>query len=250
MGNGIELKSGRTEWDDLIIIGGIAAILQLGYVLFTMLVSMPVTMMSGQQMPVTAQEWFTMINQDPVLALCFIDFPMYIFMFLMYFTSFAFYCIFKRKREGYSILLTALVFLSVTLGLAKSDVFSLFHLSSQYAEATTDAVRQQLLAAGEAVIASNVWNSTAGYFMGIMMLAPLLIYSIMMLDTPYFKKRTAYVGILAIGLDLFQHIIHIFAIDIAATILVISGIFYIPLFLFIGLDMVKMGGQGLDTYNE
>ena len=38
----------------------------------------------------------------------------------------------------------------------------MIHLSGAYAGAATDAEKSQLLAAGEALIASDMWKSTAG----------------------------------------------------------------------------------------
>ena len=231
----------QSSWNTIVKVAGIAAFFQLGYVIIVFLIELPLTMVSGFEMPITALDFFNLIEKDRLVAIFLLDVPMIILLFMAFFTSFGIYGVLRKKDEAVSILLTGFVFVSITLALATSDVFSIFRLSDHYAVATTEAMRQQLLAAGEAIIASNLWNSTAGYFTGILMQGSFLIFSFLMLrDTP-FEKRTAYTGILANGLDLFQHLVHIFVPSIASSILMISGIFYVPWFLFLGLDFLKIG---------
>ena len=55
------------------------------------------------------------------------------------------------------------------LALANESAFAMMHLSDLYAAASSAAQQEQLLAAGEAVIAANMWNSTAGFLAGIFM---------------------------------------------------------------------------------
>ncbi len=233
-------KNTHSDWKSIVKVAGIAAFIQLGYIIVVFAIELPVVAGSGFDTPESALDFFTIITEDPLAAICFLDVPMYLLLFMAYFTSFGLYGILRRKNEAVSVLLTALIFVSVTLALATSDVLSLFHLSGRFAAASTESMRQQLLAAGEAVIASNLWHSTAGYFVGIMMQGPFLIFSIMMMRGTSFKRRTAYTGILANGLDLLQHLIHIFVPSIASSILMISGIFYIPWFLFLGLDFIRI----------
>ena len=114
-------------------------------------------------------------------------------------------------------------------------------LSDRYAAATTDVQRSQLLAAGEAIIASEMWNSTAGFMAGILLQGSGVFISIVMLRSKMFSKWTVYAGILANGFDLVQHIIHPFVPSISAIILMIAGPFYLIWLPLIGRDLLRLG---------
>jgi uncharacterized membrane protein len=110
------------------------------------------------------------------------------------------YAALRRSHQAYTALATALVFVGMILALANHSAFSMIHLSDQYAAATTAAQRAQLLAAGEAVIASDRWHSTAGFLAGIFMQGGFVFISVVMLQGKEFSKGTAYTGLLANGL--------------------------------------------------
>jgi hypothetical protein len=85
-------------------------------------------------------------------------------------------------------------FVAVTTGFATHSGFSLIHLSDQYAAATTEAQRIQLLATGEAVLAADMWNSSGAYMSGILLQGAGIIISVVMLCSKNFSKVTAYAG--------------------------------------------------------
>lgn len=99
-----------------------------------------------------------------------------------------------------------LVFAGVTLFLATPSVFSYLHLSDKYAIATSELEKSQLLSAGEAIIASDMWHGTGAKIGSLLMQIGALIISILMLKNNVFTKLTAYIGILTHGLDL-SHIL-------------------------------------------
>jgi len=59
-----------------------------------------------------------------------------------------------------------------------------------------------LLAAGEAIFASDVWNGTGATIGGILIQVAATLISIAMLSSKSFGKSTAYVGVTTYGLDL------------------------------------------------
>ncbi len=71
--------------------------------------------------------------------------------------------------------------MAVTGCFATESTFSLLHLGDRYADAATDAQRAQFLAAGEAVIASDMWNSSSAYMAGILLQGAGVIISVIML---------------------------------------------------------------------
>ena len=98
----------------------------------------------------------------------------------------------------------ALVFVGIATYFPSNIAFSMLFLSDQYAQSTTDAQRNLLLASGQAILASL--QSSTFYVSYILMSAATLIISAVMLRSEnIFGNVTAYVGILAsaLGLGLF-----------------------------------------------
>jgi hypothetical protein len=115
------------------------------------------------------------------------------------------------------------------------------NLSDRYAAASSAAQQEQLLAVGEAVLAANMWNSTAGFLAGIFMQGGFVFISFVMLRGQDFSKGTAYTGILSNGLDFIHLFVALFAPALAATLLAIGGVFYLFWFVLLGRDLVKLG---------
>src|SRR3954454_24054454 len=91
-------------------------------------------------------------------------------------------------------LATIISIVVVTTYFASNTAFNMLALSNQYAAASTDAERTQLLAAGKAMLA--IWQGSAydvGYVLGGV---AILIISVVMLQSAVFSKATAYVGLL------------------------------------------------------
>jgi hypothetical protein len=112
-------------------------------------------------------------------------------------------------------------------------------LSERYHQATDDLTRSQLIAAGEAVIASNMWHSTASYFSGIMLQGSAVMISIAMIGHGSFRKLTIIAGIGANGLDLLQHLVHPLLPSFAEIVLYVAGPFYIIWYIVLALDLYK-----------
>jgi hypothetical protein len=68
-------------------------------------------------------------------------------------------------------------------------------LSNRYSDATTDAERASLLAAGEAMMAT--FEGTAFNVYYVLSAIALLLIAVVMLRSTVFSKRTAYVGLIA-----------------------------------------------------
>ena len=74
-------------------------------------------------------------------------------------------------------------------------------LSEKYAAATTEATRAQFLAAGEAILATDIWHGTGAIIGGILVQSSAVLISVVMLHSTVFGKITAYLGIVMHGLD-------------------------------------------------
>jgi hypothetical protein len=110
-----------------------------------------------------------------------------------------FYSIYKAlKRPNIGeivILINILIFAGLTLFLATPSVFSYVDLSDKYALATSEIQKNQLLSAGEAILASDMWHGTGAKIGGMLLQTGALLISVVMLQSKIFSKATAFMGI-------------------------------------------------------
>jgi hypothetical protein len=230
-----ESETTQSDWNHLTQLGGIVAWIQLACVLVTFVV---MTIVGGE--PTTAAEYYDALNGG-IAGLLRLDFTTLILLALFPFVAVGIYAAFRHSRPAYALLAMVLILVGTLLGLANHSAFSMIHLSDLYAAAATSAQQEQLLAAGEAVIASDMWHSSAGFFAGIFMQGGFVFISFVMLRSPGFSKWTAYTGILSNGLDFLHVFVGLFAPGLAYTLLAIGGVFYLIWFPLLGWDLIRLG---------
>jgi hypothetical protein len=147
----------------------------------------------------------------------------------------------RRVSPVATLFATLFTLIAVTICFASESTFSLLHLGGQYAAAVSEAQRAQLLAAGEAVIASDFWNSSGAYMSGILLQGGGVIISLVMLRSRDFSKVTAIAGLLGNALDLIQHLLHPFTPSLSATIQMLMGPFYLLWFPLLARDLFRLG---------
>jgi hypothetical protein len=235
-----DFKPGEANWKSLYTIGGVAAILQLVSILaYSIVIGV-----FGQK-PTSAAGYFAIHQSSPLEAFFRGDFLLMILIGLYLGTFPALYIALRRINPVYTALATLFTLIAVTLSFANESTFSLLHLGDQYAAATSEAQRAQFLAAGEAVIASDMWNGSAAYMSGILLQGSGVIISVIMLRSQDFSKVTGYAGLLGNGLDLVQHILHPFAPSISAFITMFMGLFYFVWFPMLARDFFKIRRNSL-----
>jgi hypothetical protein len=219
----------------LYTLGGIAAILQLIAILsYSILVGL-----LGPK-PVSAAEYFDAYQNSPMGAFLRGDFLLMLLIGLYLGTFPALYAALRRLSPVYAALATLFTLLAVAGSFATESSFSLLHLGEQYVSTTNEAMRSQLQAAGEAVIASDMWNSSAAYMGGILLQGSGVMISVIMLRSKDFSKVTAYSGLLGNGLDLIQHILHIFLPSVSSFITIFMGVFYFVWFPMLARDLFRL----------
>ena len=114
------------------------------------------------------------------------------------------------------------------------------HLSDKYAAATTAAQKEQLSAAGEAILASNMWHGTGAMIGGILMLIAALILSVVMLKSAVFGTGTAYIGILTHGFDLARIVVSFFSLQIGVILMAVAGPLYLVWFPLLARDLFRL----------
>ncbi len=232
----------HSQWKGLYRIGGVAALLQLATVLTIIIVTTTLGLKPG-----SAEEYFIILQHDRLAGILRDDFSSLIIVALYLGMFPGLYVALRRVNASYSALAALLTFVAVTTCFATHSGFSMIHLSDQYAAATTDAQRSQLLAAGEAVIASDMWNSTGAFMSGILLQGAGVIISMIMLRSKDFSKVTAYAGLLANGFDLAQHILHPFMPSISAILMMMGPPFYLVWFPMLSRDFFRLAATRVRT---
>ena len=113
---------------------------------------------------------------------------------------FALYTAHWKGSKGFGALAMIISFIGVAVFLATNRAFSMLELSGQYAQATTEAQRSMLAAAGQAMLSvgrSHSPGTFIGFFLGE--LAGILM-SVVMLRGKIFNKATALIGIIGFTL--------------------------------------------------
>jgi len=228
----------KANWKSLYTIGGTAALLQLAAVLVAI-----VAAASLGPRPETVQEAFAAYQASKLAGVLRDDFTS-LAMIALYLGTFpALYLALRRVNAACTALATLFIFVGVTICFAIHSGFSLMALSDRYAAATTEAQRGQLLAAGDAILASNLWISSGGYMAGILLQGAGVMISLVMLRSREFSKVTACSGLLANAIDLTQHLLHPFAPSISAALIPVMGPFYLLWFPMLARDLFRLGAD-------
>jgi len=223
------------NYQSLYNIGGIAVLLQLACLVIYGIVSFTLGPKPG-----TVEEYFSVLQAYPLAGLLRSDVLMLILIALYLGVFPALYVALRPINPVYTAMATLFTVMAVTICFATQSDFAMLYLSDQYA-ATTASQQSQLLAAGEAVIASNMWNSTGAYLTGILLQGAGVMISVIMMRSKDFSKVTAYAGLLANGFDLAQHILHPFAPSLAAIPMMLAGPFYLVWFPMLARDLFQLG---------
>jgi hypothetical protein len=206
----------------LFAIGGVAALLQL-----TTILAMAIVMATLGQKPTSAEEYFTIQQGSRLASILRGDLLTLILIGLYLGTIPALYAALRPVSPVYAALAALFTLIAVTGAFATESTFSLLYLGDRYAAAAGPAERARFLAAGEAVIASDMWNSSAAYMGGLLLQGAGVMISVIMLRSRDFSRVTAYAGLLGNGFDLAQHTVHPFAPAVSTFIMAFMGLFYL-----------------------
>lgn len=231
-----QFKYADPRWRNLYTIGGIAAFVQLAAILAMLVVAV----MLGPK-PASVEEYFTLQQSSRMVSILRGDFLLLFLIGSYLFTFPALYIALRGLSPVGAGLATLMTIVVVAGFFAMESTFSLLYLGDKYAQTVNEAHRAQLLAAGEAVIASDIWNSSGGYIGGILLQGAGIIMSMIMLHSKDFSKVTAWAGLLGNGIDLVQHILHPFTPSLSELLRSIMGVFYLVWFPMLGRDLFRLG---------
>jgi hypothetical protein len=229
---------GAGELSALCRIGGIAALILIVYSLATIV---QMVVLGGQ--PATAAEAFNLLEHHRAVGLLRLDLPTVAVMPLYYLLFLGLYAALRRINPAYALLSTALAFVGVTLLLATPTALSMVRLSDKYAAATSDAMRAQLQAAGEAILATDIWHGTGAILGGVLLQCGAVLICCVMLRGGVFSKATAWLGIAMHGLDLAHIVLGLFVPVTGVVLMAIAGPLY-PIWLFlVGRKLLQLAAR-------
>lgn len=224
-----------SNWKSLFKIGGVSAWIFVFYSLATIIIFMLIS-----ELPETAVEAFDLLAENKFMgllrldALTLVTIPLYYPLYLCIVVGI------KNDNLSYASLGGLLAFAGITLFLATPSAFSLLPLSEKYAAASSPAQQERFLAAGEALMASDMWHASGAMIGGILILIAALIVSVVMLSSKNFSKATAYLGILTHGLDLMRVLVSFFAPQVGNMIMIVAGPLYLVWFPLLARDFFRL----------
>jgi hypothetical protein len=251
-------NSGTSDsgWKSLYRAGGVAAL--IAGVIFRRNLAAEISLFSAQRQPATIIDWFTLLQNDRLLGLAYLnlfDLVNYALVGLMFL---ALYAVLRRADRSYMAIATTTGFVGIAVYFASNTALSMLSLSDQYAAATTDAQRTILLAAGQALLALNRFSSPgahpgAGGYLSLLLIAVAgMITSLVMLRSAVFNRATAYVGILASALDLAYCIAFAFLPTVDSELLAVlfipaAGLLLAIWHVLVGWKLFQLGKETLSN---
>jgi len=234
----------RTEitdanWKSLYKLCGWIAVILVVYSLITMVI---LFLLGGP--PTTSAEAFEMLEENRFIGLLRLDIlTVLVYMPLFYLLFLGLYAALKKTHLVSAAIAMLLGFAGVTLFLATPSVFSWLALSDKFAAATNEAQKNLLLAAGEAILVSDMWHGTGATIGGVLIQVATTMISVIMLSSNAFGKSTAYVGIVTHGLDLARLLIGFLLPAGGFVLMAIAGPLYLVWFPLLARDFFRLGSQ-------
>jgi hypothetical protein len=194
--------------------------------------------------PVSAAEWFALLQESRLVGLWLLDiFDLvnYALVGLMYI---ALYGALRRVQRGTMMIATVLCFIGIAVFFASNQALPMLVLSKQYAAAATEAERFLLLAAGQARLAFNnsgaTVQSTGFYASLFLVLAAGLIVSLVMAGSRVFNRLTAAMGFTANVLALGYFPVLVFVPSLQALPPSLSAPFRLAWYIMIALRLFRL----------
>jgi hypothetical protein len=197
--------------------------------------------------PSTVRDWFGLFQSSPIIGI--VDFwglevPLYAMFALVFLALFA---ALKEVDKGVVAIALALALLGIAVFFATNNPFSMLTLSRQFSNATTEASRSTLLAAGEALLANTNQRAVGGFNIGLFLISVAgMIVSWAMRNSRSFRRPTAYLGIAAFALSLADYVRQALTSSVAIALLVIlPGALLLVLWLvLVGRRLWQLGQIG------
>ncbi|RPI93751.1 MAG: DUF4386 family protein [Chloroflexi bacterium] len=231
--NESKLENPNAGWLSLYRLAGATALLAI----LVVLADISLTFLpggAGQPGTMTAIDWFNLFQDNWFLGLRNLGLlPNILTLCLLIPVFLALYAVHRHVDQPYAALAMILALLGTAIYLSNNAAFPMWALSAKYAAAGTEAQRNLLAAAGEAILARGE-DFTPGSFTGFLFAeVATFVISFVMLRGGIFSRATAYAGIVG-GLFL--------------TVFTIWSTF-IPVFFEAALIVAMIGGLANIVWN-
>ncbi len=175
----------------------------------------------------------TVLQTDRIGGLIALDVSMLIIGPITILMFLAIFSVLRRVDEPIALLALILNMMAIALVIVCRPLVELVMLSDQFALATDAIEKSRILAAGE--VLRTQLDGTAWAIQTAFLMIAGLINNTLMLRTKYFKKRTAWAGIVisAIGLPFFLP-------EIGLVFLFLNTIGSIPWCIFVAIDFFRI----------
>jgi len=235
-----DLEFPDPHWRDLYRLGAIACIILATAIPLAILAYFIWPYAPGVS---SVAEIFASLQKDRLAGLISLDLSVVLLEPLTILQTLALYVALKKVNESYALTAMVLGLMGVLFWLMARPLVELTYLSEQYAAATTDAVRNQYLAAGEALHA--LFNGSAWMLSQFLIAISSTISDLLMLKTRFFSKWTAYTGlILAIpGFIFWVPTVGMYAMLIGT----LAGTIW---FILMARDFIRMGWNKSNSIKE
>ncbi len=233
-----DCRSAAAEWKWVWRLGGIAA-----FILAVYCVAMMVQIVALGGPPASASEAFRVLRENRIVGLLRLDLPTTFAVPVYYVLFLALYAALKSDDRAIAALGTVLAFAGLTLFLAAPSALSMASLSDKYAAASTEAARAQFLAAGEAVMATDLWHGTSAMIGGVLMQVGAVLMCVVMLRGGVFGRVTAWIGIAMYGLDLAHIFVMVWLPVAGAVLMAIAGPLYPVWFFLVGRRLMRLAAE-------
>jgi hypothetical protein len=195
--------------------------------------------------PVSALDWFTLLQTNPFPGLLMFDLFDIVNYLLVGLIFLALYGALGRANKVAMTVATASALVGVAVYLASNQAFAMLALSDQYAAASTEAMQTMFLSAGEALLAIH---NPGGIHLGLLLVALAgLIASVVMLQSRVFGKVTATVGLVANSLVLSYFVALPLAPAYAFLLPAASAPFRLLWYILIARRLFQLGRGALEV---
>ena len=227
---------GEDGWKKLFRIGALAPILTLVFYVSEFV------LIPWDEFPTSPEEWFLLFQRSKLLGLFYLNALDIFSITLLGMMFLALFMALRKTDQASMLVATFFGLLGVGVFVVpRVAMLSLLTLSDRYALVASEAERARLLAAGETLGALGTPTpQTMGFFF---MLIGVLILSLVMLRNPQFSKVTAWLGILASLVTFADDLSLVLAPTWAASLMIFSGLFWIPWWLLISRDLFRFNGN-------
>ncbi len=216
--NALIEKTTDSHWNGLYEISGIATIVMMVFFLFDIIV----WSILGPY-PSSAEDWFMLLQKNRHVGLLLLSFPTFFGTMLYYLTFLGLYHILKQVNSAYAALAALLAFVGLTILVVTHIAYPIIYLCDRYAATTQEAQRALLLMTAETKLVTSATGLNMGGFFAE---GAAVIFSLLMLQSDIFGKKTAYLGILGHGLDFVRIIMNLAFLPegVGAILLMIGGL--------------------------